>query len=151
MHTKEQRSRNMAAIKSKGNATTEMRLAALLRENKITGWRRHKKGKVGSPDFLFSKSKLVIFVDGCFWHGCPKHCIMPKSKQEYWEPKIARNKVRDKTVTKYYKEKGWTVLRIWEHQLKKDHTKTVKKIKALLDTSATESMHDPKQQEAFDC
>ena len=138
-HTKEQRSRNMAAIKSKGNVTTEMRLITLLRENKITGWRRHKKGKVGSPDFLFPKSKLVIFVDGCFWHGCPEHCIMPKSKQEYWEPKIARNKARDKAVTKYYKEKGWAVLRIWEHQLKKDHAKAIKKIQARLNKDATNS------------
>lgn len=134
-HTKEQRSRNMAAIRSKGNLTTESKFAALLREHKITGWRRHKKGAVGSPDFLFPKEKVVVFVDGCFWHGCAKHCIMPKSKVEYWEPKIAGNKSRDRAVSKHYKEKGWRVLRVWEHALKRNSNRVARRLQTLLGAS----------------
>lgn len=132
-HTKEQRSRNMAAIRSKGNFTTEQKFLALLREHKLSGWRRHKKGAVGSPDFLFPKARVVVFVDGCFWHGCSKHCIMPKSRLEYWEPKIARNKSRDRDVNKHYKGKGWRVLRVWEHQLKPNSNRVVKRLRVLLE------------------
>jgi DNA mismatch endonuclease (patch repair protein) len=132
-HTKEQRSRNMAAIRSRGNLTTEQKFLALLREHKLSGWRRHKKGAVGSPDFLFPKARVVVFVDGCFWHGCSKHCIMPKSRLEYWESKIARNKSRDRVVTKHYKAKGWRVLRVWEHQLKLNSNTVVKRLRVLLE------------------
>jgi len=132
-HTQEQRSRNMAAIRSKGNFTTEAKFLALLREHKITGWRRHKKGAFGSPDFLFTKEKLVVFVDGCFWHGCAKHCVMPKSKIEYWEPKIARNRFRDGAVTKHYRKKGWRVMRIWEHALKGNSNNVARRLKILLE------------------
>lgn len=116
--SREQRSKNMAAIRSRGNKTTEERFVRYLREMKITGWRRHARGAFGSPDFLFPKLKVAVFIDGCFWHGCKKHYNPPKSNQEYWEPKIKRNKKRDREVNKHYKDKGWEVIRIWEHDLK---------------------------------
>ena len=108
----------MAAIKSKGNKTTEIEFIKLLRKNKITGWRRHKKGAYGSPDFFFLKNNIVFFIDGCFWHGCKKHFRVPATNKKYWINKIARNKARDKAVNKYYKKLEWQVIRIWEHQFK---------------------------------
>lgn len=132
--TKEQRSRNMAAIRSRGNATTEAEFAKLLRKHRITGWRRHQKGAYGSPDFIFPKAKIALFADGCFWHGCPRHCIMPKSNKKYWTPKIARNKARDRAVNTRYKAKGWRVLRIWEHEIKKSSERAIQKLLSLLGT-----------------
>lgn len=108
----------MSAIRSKGNKTTEIEFIKLLRRHKITGWRRHIKGAYGSPDFLFPNNKIAIFIDGCFWHGCKEHCVMPKTNIEYWNLKISRNKARDRKVTKYYRNKCWSVLRVWEHDIK---------------------------------
>lgn len=130
--TKEQRSRNMAAIRSIGSKTTEAEFAKLLKKSGITGWRRPKKGAFGSPDFLFSKSRTAVFTDGCFWHGCKKHCIMPKSNTKYWKPKIARNMARDKEVTGHYRSKGWHVLRVWEHEIKSAPEKAVARLKTFL-------------------
>lgn len=126
--SKEQRSKNMSAIRSKGNKSTEIEFIQLLRKNKITGWRRHKKGAYGSPDFLFAKYKLAVFVNGCFWHGCRKHCKMPKTNKKYWGAKIERNKKRDRKVRKYYKDKEWDVLRFWEHDVKNNKNKIINKI-----------------------
>jgi len=77
----------MRAVKRQGNKGTELVLARLLRQNEIVGWRRHHK-VFGSPDFIFQKKNVAMFVDGCFWHGCPKHCRMPKGNRTYWKRKI---------------------------------------------------------------
>ena len=114
--TKAKRSRVMAAIRSKGNKETEMKLARIFRRHRISGWRRHLS-LVGNPDFVFRKQRLTIFVDGCFWHGCPKHLRMPRSHQAYWLQKIARNRRRDWIVTRALRREGWRVLRIWGHEL----------------------------------
>jgi DNA mismatch endonuclease (patch repair protein) len=107
----------MAAIKSTGNKTTEMKLAGVFRQNKIVGWRR-KFELFGNPDFAFPKHRLAVFVDGCFWHGCPKHFRKPGENRKYWHEKILRNQKRDQLVTKTLRSAGWRVLRIWEHSLK---------------------------------
>lgn len=111
------RSEIMRAVRSRGNRATELVLMQLLRRYRITGWRRHTS-LTGKPDFLFRRHRLAVFVDGCFWHGCPTHCRMPSSKQAYWRPKIARNKARDKFVMVALCKRGWRVLRIWEHDLR---------------------------------
>ena len=85
-------------------------------------YRKHPKGYFGKPDLVNKSKKLVIFIDSCFWHGCPEHCRLPKTNNRYWIDKISRNKERDKKVTKHYKERGWTVQRYWEHDLKKYQT-----------------------------
>jgi len=108
----------MAAIRSTGNRATELKLAALFRKHHITGWRRHQP-VFGKPDFILRQQKVAVFVDGCFWHGCRKHCRAPKTRKNFWNPKILRNKKRDQLVTRFLRRKGWNVLRIWEHQLKK--------------------------------
>lgn len=67
-------------------------------------------------DIAFTRLRVAIFVDGCFWHGCPEHGSMPKTNQSYWAPKIARNRKRDLEVEKLLAGGGWTVIRIWEHE-----------------------------------
>jgi DNA mismatch endonuclease (patch repair protein) len=110
------RSKVMAAIRSKGNKGTELKLALIFRTYGIRGWRKHLK-LPGTPDFAFPKRRLAVFVDGCFWHGCPWHGHKPNSNRVFWRRKLDRNKARDKRVTKALRRAGWHVLRIWEHQL----------------------------------
>ncbi len=114
--TKEKRSQVMGAIRSRGNKETELKLAAILRAARITGWRRHQP-LPGKPDFAFGRKRLAIFVDGCFWHGCPKHGRQPGTNTAYWSQKLARNKSRDRSVSRALRQTGWTVLRIWAHHL----------------------------------
>jgi DNA mismatch endonuclease (patch repair protein) len=114
--TKSKRSEVMSRIRSRGNKATELALAKLLRRNKITGWRRNQK-IFGKPDFMFRNARLAVFVDGCFWHGCPKHGTKPKGNAAFWRKKISRNQARDRLVTRTLRSANWRVLRIWEHEL----------------------------------
>jgi DNA mismatch endonuclease (patch repair protein) len=113
--TKVKRSEIMARIQGHGNRNTEVALVKVFRQHKISGWRRKQK-VFGKPDFVFPKLKLAVFVDGCFWHGCPKHGTQPKNNATYWRFKIARNQSRDQLVTRKLRALGWRVLRIWEHE-----------------------------------
>ena len=106
----------MSTIRGHGNKNTELALVKLFRRNKVTGWRRNQK-IFGKPDFVFCKFKLAVFVDGCFWHGCPKHSRQPKSNRTFWRRKFSANKKRDLLVTRALRRAGWRVLRIWEHNL----------------------------------
>lgn len=107
----------MSKIKGAGNKETEIALVSILRRNKIVGWRRKQK-IYGKPDFVFWKQRVAIFVDGCFWHQCPLHSSIPKQNQEFWQKKLQANTVRDKQVNANLEQRGWTVIRIWEHELK---------------------------------
>lgn len=118
--TKTQRSALMAKVKGSGNASTELRLVAVFRALGITGWRR-KHPLTGKPDFVFPKLRLAVFVDGCFWHGCPLHATQPKQNAKFWREKIARNQARDRLVTRQLRACGWRVLRLWEHELTKKY------------------------------
>lgn len=111
------RTKMMASVKSCGNKSTELRFVSILQAWSIVGWRRHYK-VAGKPDFTFPRERIVVFIDGCFWHGCPKHCRMPASNVPYWEKKIKGNVRRDKRIRKSLKEQGWIVYRFWEHELK---------------------------------
>lgn len=71
----------------------------------------------GKPDILFTKARIAIFVDGCFWHACPRHFTMPKSNKQFWKLKITRNKERDGEVNKALRRQGWRVIRFWEHEV----------------------------------
>jgi DNA mismatch endonuclease, patch repair protein len=114
--SKHVRSRVMASIKSKGNSRTELRLANIFRRNRFSGWRRHP-AIPGNPDFVISSARLAIFVDGCFWHGCPKHGRHPTSNTHYWLPKLERTLKRDRLNAVRLRSMGWAVLRLWEHEL----------------------------------
>src|SRR3954451_11742190 len=74
------------------------------------------EGVRGRPDIVFGRAQLAVFVDGCFWHGCPEHGEMPASNREFWETKIGGNRDRDRRQTAALEDAGWTVLRIWEHE-----------------------------------
>ncbi|USK48023.1 very short patch repair endonuclease [Bacillus sp. CMF12] len=91
-------------------------------------FRRNVKGLVGTPDIAIKKYKIVIFIDSCFWHFCPIHGRMPKSNIDFWKKKLERNQERDKEHTQYYMQKGWHILRIWEHEIRKDLDNTLEKI-----------------------
>jgi DNA mismatch endonuclease, patch repair protein len=108
----------MSLIRGKGNKETEQALLSLLKRNKITGWRRHLP-LPGKPDFAFPKQKVAVFVDGCFWHGCPKCYTRPKTNRAFWDRKREANMARDKRVTRQLRHEGWKVIRIWQHSLKK--------------------------------
>ena len=114
--TKAKRSDVMSRIHGSGNRDTELALAKLFRRHKIIGWRRNQK-IFGKPDFVFPKLKLAVFVDGCFWHGCPKHATQPKNNRAFWKNKFARNKERDRIVNRTLRQRGWNILRIWQHEL----------------------------------
>jgi DNA mismatch endonuclease (patch repair protein) len=114
---KAKRSQIMAAVRSTGNKATEIKLVEILRQHRITGWRRNQR-LPGSPDFVFPELKVVVFVDGCFWHGCRKHLRMPTDNRAYWLRKIERNQTRDRATVHALRDAGWRVLRIWEHELK---------------------------------
>jgi DNA mismatch endonuclease (patch repair protein) len=119
--TKQKRSEVMAAIRSSGNRATELRLIAILRDHGITGWRRHQ-AVPGKPDFVFRRERLAVFVDGCFWHGCPRHLRLPHSHRSYWKSKIDRNIERDRETARHLRNSGWRVLRVWEHALRSPKT-----------------------------
>ena len=121
---KEKRSEIMSAVHSKQNKTTELRLIEIFKEHKITGWRRNYKVK-GHPDFVFLDKKIAIFVDGCFWHGHDCRNTHPSDNQDYWQKKRERNIRHDKEITALFELRGWTVIRIWECELKKKNETTL--------------------------
>lgn len=127
---KSKRSEVMAAIRSKGNKETELAFAAILRKSGVKGWRRHPL-LPGNPDFIFRKKRIAIFVDGCFWHCCPKHGKSPESNRAYWNPKLSRNRRRDLEITRKLRKLGWQVLRLWEHDLH-DARRVVRKVRQAL-------------------
>ena len=116
--SKKERSALMAKVRSKGNRSTEEKVEAALRSARIKGWKKHTKDVPGCPDFYFPKSRLAVFVDGCFWHACPKCGRLPLSNAEYWTSKIDSNRRRDNRIRRQLRREGFHVMRIWEHELK---------------------------------
>ena len=135
--SKAKRSQVMAAIRSTGNKDTELKLAKIFRKYGIIGWRR-KQLVLGKPDFIFRRGKVAVFVDGCFWHGCPKHGRNPTSNQVYWLKKLRRNKLRDATVNKMLTTSGWIVLRLWGHDLEKPAKCASQVLNAIIETRIIE-------------
>lgn len=125
------RSELMSRIRSRGNKKTELALVALLRLHHITGWRRHQP-LPGTPDFVFRKHKLAVFVDGSFWHGCARCYKRPSSNRRFWDAKCARNCARDREVTRELRRRGWRVVRVWEHELAKGAIVSIGKIESAI-------------------
>jgi DNA mismatch endonuclease (patch repair protein) len=125
-----ERSRIMGRIRSNGNYSTEVRFIRMMRHYGIAGWRRRSK-LPGRPDFIFTKRKVAVFIDGDFWHGNPRTFRLPKSNCEYWEKKILGNRERDKEINRQLKRFGWRVLRIWESSLS-DEEAVIGKLKLLI-------------------
>jgi len=134
------RSEIMSRVRSRGNAATELRLARLFRKHAISGWRRHAK-VFGNPDFVFRKFRLAIFVDGCFWHGCPRHGTRPTSNSIFWHEKLDQNRARDGLVNRKLAGSGWCVVRIWQHDLVKaterDLVQRIRKALSALEPSSS--------------
>ena len=114
--SRRKRSYIMSRVKSRGNVATELRLIAIFREHHIVGWRR-RRGIYGNPDFVFPAERLAVFVDGCFWHGCPIHGSIPKTNRTFWRHKLSRNKARDQQVNAMLRKMGWRIVRLWQHDL----------------------------------
>jgi DNA mismatch endonuclease (patch repair protein) len=124
--SKEDRKKNMKAIKSVHTQLEDSVTKELWKRG--VRFRKNVKGLVGKPDIAIKKYKVAVFLDSCFWHGCPVHGNKPKTNEDYWNNKLERNKARDAEVTKYYQQKGWNVLRIWEHDIKKNFDQTIDRI-----------------------
>ncbi|MBL7169638.1 MAG: DNA mismatch endonuclease Vsr [Candidatus Aenigmarchaeota archaeon] len=123
--TPEQRSYCMSRIRSKWTK----------QETKVHNWLKGHKIKhvmhpkiCGNPDVILKESNTVIFIHGCFWHKCQKCYKKPKSNREYWFPKIEKNVKRDKENIKHLKSKGYKIIILWEHEIKKDIGSVLKKI-----------------------
>ncbi|QZA08391.1 very short patch repair endonuclease [Mycolicibacter heraklionensis] len=112
------RSRNMAAIRRRDTKPESMVRSRLHRR----GYRFLKdhpvrvEGRLIRPDIVFTKRRVAVFVDGCFWHSCPQHSRRPRVNDDYWLPKLEGNAARDRAQTGVLRAAGWTVLRFWEHE-----------------------------------
>lgn len=113
------RSEVMAAIRHQRNRSTERAFAALLRRARICGWKLNSPDVRGKPDFFFPARRIAIFVDGCFWHGCPKCFQPPRQNASFWATKIGSNRKRDQRVTRCLRRSGIRVVRLWEHDLER--------------------------------
>lgn len=117
--TRAERSALMSKVRSRGNRSTEGVVEQILAANGIDGWVKHPSDIAGSPDFFFLEQRLAVFVDGCFWHQCPK-CARnsPRSRRRFWLRKIEQNRLRDNRIRSQLRRKGFHVMRIWEHSLR---------------------------------
>ena len=122
--TKKQRSYCMSRIRGRDTQPEILLRKALW----SAGYRYRLKSKLpGKPDILFPGRKVAIFVDGCFWHGCPDHSARPKTNAVFWSSKIDKNIDRDRKVTALLTAMGWKVVRIWEHELTDENVVSVAK------------------------
>lgn len=112
--TPEDRSARMSRIRGK-DTTPELKLRKALWDAGLRYRKQYGRRKI---DIAFPGRRVAVFVDGCFWHGCPLHGTVPDSNRGYWLPKLERNKQRDRENTAVLKDEGWTVIRVWEHELK---------------------------------
>jgi DNA mismatch endonuclease Vsr len=129
--TKSRRSANMSRIRSR-DTEAEMALRRALWRAGVRGYRVHPRGVVGKPDIAFLGKRVAVFVDGCFWHACPACFVAPASNTDYWEPKIAGNQQRDADVSATLTTQGWTVVRVWEHEVKRNPSDAVGRVRDAL-------------------
>jgi DNA mismatch endonuclease, patch repair protein len=110
--------------------TKDTRPELLLRQALWAVGLRYRLGlrMTGNPDLVFLRAKVAVFVDGCFWHGCPLHYTVPERNAAFWGQKLSRNLARDITVNEQLNNAGWTVVRVWEHELDNDLVQVVRKI-----------------------
>lgn len=107
----------MQAVKGKGTKL-EKRLWAMLAGMRLKGWKKNADTITGKPDVVFISQRVALFIDGCFWHGCP-YCRrkLPQTNREYWERKIKRNVELAQLHNEQLQRDGWAVVRIWEHEM----------------------------------
>lgn len=127
--TKEQRKYCMSRIRGR-NTKPEIKIRNTL-------WRmgfryRLNSNLPGHPDFVFIRQKIAVFVDGCFWHGCPTHGTIPKTNRDFWKNKIEKTVLRDAANASRLNELGWQVVRVWEHDVESDVVSTAKSIARII-------------------
>ena len=122
----------MARVRSR-----DTRPEMLLRRALWASGRRYRIGVKlpGTPDLAFIGPRLAVFVDGCFWHGCPDHYTAPTENDSFWRAKLERNVSRDRRVDHELAELGWRVLRFWEHEVTRDLPRVVEMLSRALDTT----------------
>lgn len=121
--TKHERSRRMSGVRSKRNRSTEWKVRSALMREGVRGWKMNVRSLPGAPDFVFPDLNVVIFIDGCFWHGCQK-CArpLPKSHRAYWIPKLRTNIARRRRVSRQLRHSGFRIIRVWEHEVSSQQT-----------------------------
>lgn len=127
-----QRSRLMSKIKPKGNKSTELPLRLALVRARVSGWQMQPSDLVGRPDFYFRRKRLAVFVDGCFWHACSRCGHLPHTRSSFWKLKFKRNRRRARIVAKELRQRRITIIRFWEHEVKRNPDRVAKKIRVLL-------------------
>lgn len=125
------RSDIMRRVKGK-DTSIELSVRKKLWHEGMRGYRIHYK-LPGKPDIVFTRYKLAIFIDGCFWHKCPFCYRRPESRTDYWDQKICRNVNRDFSVNRELRELGWSVIRFWEHDVTRDIDEVIRKIERCLE------------------
>jgi len=130
IETSDVRRRMMSRIKGRDTGPE----LSLRRNVWALGLRYRLQYRIGRtrPDMVFVGAKLAVFVDGCFWHGCPLHSTMPKNNREFWEQKLKRNRERDVENTQRLEAEGWRVLRLWEHEIEASPVECARRVAAML-------------------
>lgn len=127
--TAAQRSRCMSRIRGRDTKPEVALRSALWR----CGLRFRKNSRLrGKPDIVFPVERLAVFVDGCFWHRCPQHQTKPASNAEFWERKLSENVERDQRINRILDADGWTVLRVWEHEVEDGLKEVARRIRQLV-------------------
>lgn len=132
------RSQQMARIRGKNTSPERLLRTALWRQ----GLRYRTHYRIGStrPDLSFCRHKTAVFIDGCFWHGCPDHYVRPRTREDFWREKLVRNLLRDRRQTCDLERMGWRVCHIWEHSVVEDVSLAVRQVRKALEAK---SWHRP--------
>lgn len=124
------RSQQMSRIR--GRHTTPERVLRSLLWRAGLRYRLHSKTPAGRPDIVFPRARVAVFVDGCFWHGCPEHYVRPRSSSQFWATKLSENVRRDVEQTRRLEKLGWRVCRVWEHEVFEHPDRTVERVHSAL-------------------
>lgn len=127
-------SRHMAGIakRSRGKGAIERRFRGLLVQGRMRGWTTQARDVPGTPDFYFPEQEVAVFLDGCFWHGCPRCGHVPKTNAPFWSAKIVLNQEKDRRKDALLRERGVRVLRLWEHEVQNEAAACLDRRRALL-------------------
>ncbi|MFC1574759.1 very short patch repair endonuclease [Gemmatimonadota bacterium] len=134
------RSATMARIRSRDTGPELYLRRALWAEG--LRYRVNHKTPAGKPDIVFPARRLTVFVDGCFWHGCPDHYVRPRSRTDFWDRKLRSNVERDRSQTLCLEGSGWQVLRFWEHNIFTNPQACVAAVRVALTDSPSEGCED---------
>lgn len=121
------KSEMMRTVRQK-NSSPELSLRSSLHRTGLR-FKLHQRVAKVTVDILFPRPRVAVFVDGCFWHGCPLHATYPKTNTDYWQPKLNANKERDARQTERLTEEGWNVIRVWEHDCNPPSELVIQQIK----------------------